>query len=53
MKMYEVEVARIDDTVMIYQGAGDDMNVIVLTPEQAELFCKWVVNAAIPPAKQE
>ena len=47
MKMLEIEVSVGDGYIDIiqYDGSGNIQSVVI-TPEQAELVCKWIMGAA-------
>lgn len=47
MKMYEIEITTELGDIHITQTSADDgPQVVVMTPDQAELVCKWIMDAA-------
>lgn len=56
MKMYEIEITtELGDIHITQTGADEGPQVVVITPDQAELVCKWIMDAARrqpEPAKQ-
>lgn len=48
MNMHQIEVSIIDGDILVSQDSpnGDDQSSILITPEQAELVCAWIMNAA-------
>lgn len=47
MKMHDVEVCVLSGTILIVQeGDNGEQQIVFITPEQAELFVRWVRDAA-------
>lgn len=47
MQMNQVEVSVINGQIVIAQDSENgEQDVVTITPEQAELFCSWVLEAA-------
>lgn len=47
MKMYEIEITtELGDIHLTQVGACEGEQVVVITPGQAELVCKWIMDAA-------
>lgn len=47
MQMNQVEVSVISGQIVIAQDSdNEEYDAVTITPEQAELFCSWVLEAA-------
>lgn len=48
MKMYEIKVEALGQNIAITQVDTSDGvdHVVVISPEQAELVCKWIMDTA-------
>lgn len=46
MRMYDIDIGLDGDEIFIRQGQEQDLSVIVITREQAEIIAGWIVKAA-------
>lgn len=53
-RMHEIEVEALGNGVVaIRQGDGPDGQEITITAEQAEMICKWIMDAAKESSENE
>lgn len=53
LRMYELNVYAEEGNVYLEQRNEPDADVIMLSPEQAELVCAWIMAAASEAAKRD